>query len=162
MGKLRQLGTSRIAVAAAAAVLAAAGAAVAAGDGNSQRGPGGGQPHGQIGGPGGHAAMRFLTFAEMHTYKNGKETVQRTDAGTIKSVSDSEITVTERDGSNATIALNEDTEVFVPGDEDASVGDLKAGQQVIVHGEKGQAADSVGIPPKKGQRPPRPSSGEGR
>lgn len=168
MVKLRQIGTSRIAVAAAAAVLASAGAAVAAsdgngnGNGNSGQGQRGGQPHGQMGGPGGHADMRFLTYSETHTYKNGKETVQRTDAGKIKSVSASEITLTERDGNDVTIALSEDTEVLIPGNEDATVDDLTVGQKVIVHGEKGQPADVVGVPPKKGQRPSRPKSNRGR
>lgn len=170
--KFRRIGTSRVAVAAMAAVLASAGAAIAASDGdgngdNGKRGDGAGRGHhgGMQGGPGGQMGGqmggKYLTYAEAHTYKNGHETVMRTDAGKIKSVSDSEITLTERDGTDVTISLNEDTEVFIFGEEDATIGDLEVGKRVIVAGEKGQAADHVMVPPTRSQLKRKRGQGRG-
>ncbi len=158
MNKIRRIGTSRIAITALAAVMASAGAAIAAGGGNSGNSERGGPPpgHGMMGGPGMHGG-KYMTYSESHSYRNGKETVMRTDAGKLKSVTDSEITITERDGNDVTIAINEDTEVLIPGDGDATVSDLPAGKRVIVTGEKGQAADFVAIPRARGARPSRPS-----
>jgi hypothetical protein len=158
MNKIRRIGTSRIAITALAAVMASAGAAIAAGGGDSGNSGRSGPPpgHGMMGGPGMHEG-KYLTYAESHSYRNGKETVTRTDAGKFKSATDSEITVTERDGNDVTVAINEDTEVLIPGNEDATVGDLTAGTRVLVTGEKGQAADIVVVARARGMRPSRPS-----
>lgn len=165
MKRVRRIGTGRIAVTVAAAVLASTGAAIAAGESaDGPRGDGPAPPHrgqgGPIGpgGPGGPMG-KYLTYSEAHTFKNGKETVIRTDAGKVKSVSDAELTITERDGNDVTIAISEDTDVLIPGNEGAEVGDLQTGQRVIATGEKGQPADLVALAPKRMKRPPRPDAG---
>ncbi|MBI4898314.1 MAG: hypothetical protein HY827_08085 [Actinobacteria bacterium] len=157
MNKIRRIGTSRIAITALAAVMASAGAAIAAGGGNSGNSERGGPPpgHGMMGGPGMQGG-KYLTYAEAHSYRNGKETVTRTDAGKFKSATESEITITERDGNDVTIAISEDTEVLIPDNEEATVSDLTVGKRVIVTGEKGQAADVVAVAPARGMRPSRP------
>jgi hypothetical protein len=134
-----------------AAVLAASGAAVASsgsGDaGNSsQGGPQAGQrgPGGPGGGPGG-AQGKYLTYSETHTYKRGTETVIRTDAGKITAVSDTSVTVAERDGNSVTRELDSDTDIRVKGNGDATAADLAVGNSVIVSGEKDAAADVVGV-----------------
>lgn len=164
MNRIRQIGTSRVMIAATAAVLASAGAAIAAG-GDSDNGNRGGPPPGlgqnMHGGPGMQHG-KYMTYSETHSYRNGKETVIRADSGKFKSATDSEITVTERDGNDVTIAINEDTEVLIPGNEDATVSDLTAGKRVIVVGEKGQAADTVALATAKGRRQSRPGGDQNR
>lgn len=150
MKRIRQIGASRIAITAIAALLVTAGAAVAAGgggNGGERRGPG----HGQ-GGPGGPAAAKYLTYSEVHSYRRGAETVIRTDAGKIVSVDSDSVTITRRDGEEVTTAIDEDTEIRIPGDEDATIDDLTVGKRVIVSGEKGEAADVVGVPGRGGRR----------
>ncbi|MFY9488374.1 MAG: hypothetical protein WAP35_06740 [Solirubrobacterales bacterium] len=169
--RLKQIGTSRIAIAAVAALMASTGAAVAAGGSSdalsktpskTKSADSGERRAGGPGGPGGHHGPRmiggvdpkYMTYSEMHSFKNGKETIQRADAGAIKAVSASSITLTERDATEVTIELNGDTEFHDFANEDATAANLKTGQRVVVTGEKGAPADAVMIPPKKGDRPP--------
>lgn len=151
MRRLKQIGTSRIAITAIAALLATTGAAVAAGGGPGGRdgGPGGGP--GGPGGPGGQAAGKYLTYSEVHTYRRGDETVLRTDGGKLVSVDNDSITITRRDGVEVTTAIDEDTEIRVPGEDDATTDDLTVGKRVIVSGEQGEAADVVAIPGRHGR-----------
>lgn len=157
MKKLRQIGTSRIAITALAALLASSGAAIAASGGDDSRGDRGdrsarhGGKMGQ-GGPAGHGAQKYLTYSETHTYRRGAETVIRTDAGTLKAVDSDSITITRRDGVEVTTAIDEDTEIHVPGEDDATTDDLSVGKRVIISGEKGNAADMVGMPGRGGRR----------
>lgn len=146
MTKLRQIGASRVMITALAALLAMSGAAIAAGgdsggrDGDRRGGPGG------HGGPGGIAAAKYLTYSEMHTYRRGEETVIRTDAGKLVSVDDDSITLKRRDGVEVTTAIDEDTDVHVRGEDEATTDDLTVGKRVIVTGEQGEAADVVAMP----------------
>ena len=160
MSKIKKIGASRVAIATMAAVLAASGAAIAA-DSGPQGGPQGGPPQGgppqgaqgqggQGGGPGagqrgpgGLPGGKYLTYAEVHTYRRGTEKVIRTDAGKITAVDSSSVTIHERDGNDVTRALDEDTDVHIRGNADATTDDLSVGDTVVVTGEKDQAADDV-------------------
>ena len=146
MSKIKKIGASRVAIATMAAVLAASGAAFAAGDDNGPGGQGqGGPPQGQRGPGGGGPGGKYLTYDEVHTYKRGTETVLRTDAGKITAVSNTSITVHERDGNDVTRALDEDTDIHVRGNSSATADDLAVGDSVIIGGEKDQPADDVGV-----------------
>ncbi|MBJ7347014.1 MAG: hypothetical protein JHC87_00420 [Thermoleophilaceae bacterium] len=155
--------TSKIVVVAVAAAMATAGLAVAQGGGNGggnsnqgqgnnqQQGPGGpGGPGGHRGGPGGPPAfMRGLTNATINSQRNGKAVVIRLDAGKVKTVGTDSVTITENDGTDVDIAVDADTEIHVPGYEDAQVDDLEVGQQVMAEGKQGKAAHSIGVKPPK-------------
>ncbi|MGH2905917.1 MAG: hypothetical protein ACRDKI_04020 [Solirubrobacterales bacterium] len=149
MSMIKRIGASRVAIATMAAILAASGAAFAAGGGGeggpSGQGGQGGQQRGPGGPGGGPKANRYLTYVEVHSYKRGKETVLRTDAGKITEVSSTSITVHERDGNDVTRALDEDTDIHIRGNSDATAADLSVGDSVIVSGEKDQPADDVGV-----------------
>lgn len=160
MRSIKRIGISRIAICAIAAVIASAGAAFAAGGGNSDNGGDNGQDRGSHGGqgrgpggpggPGGNAINpRYATYAEFHSYRHGKETVTRMDTGKVKAISESEITVTERDGNEVTIPLDEDTEVFAPDVDEPGIDDVKTGQTVTVGRTLGEPADHIGIRPLK-------------
>jgi len=87
-----------------------------------------------------------LTYAEFHTLKDGEAQVTRLDSGKIDSVSASEITITENDGSQVTIPVDAQTKVLAP-DGGSSVTDLEQGQQVEVSRLEGAAADVIVVPP---------------
>jgi|SRR4051794_4830040 hypothetical protein len=153
MSKIKRIGTGRVAIATMAAVLAASGAAVAASDNSTSNAPksgeapghhGPGGPGGPGGGPGGPDG-KYLTYSETHTYKRGKETVIRTDAGKVTAVSDTSITVAERDGKSVTRELDSDTDFRVKDNSDATADDVKVGNTVMVGGEAGEPADVVGV-----------------
>lgn len=152
MKRIRQIGASRIAITAMAVLLATTGAAVAAGGGSGGERGGPGHGPGGRGGPGGPGAGQYLTYSEVHTYKRGAETVMRTDAGKIVKVDSNSITLTRRDGEEVTTEIDADTEIHIPGNEDATVDDLTVGKRVFVSGEKGKAADVVGVPGRGGRR----------
>jgi hypothetical protein len=105
--------------------------------------------HRPPGGPGG-VPMKDLTYGEFHVQKEGKAVVIRVDRGKIKSVDSESITLVENDESEVTIALDSETKVLGKPGSESSVSDLKAGQQVVVSGPKGEAAKAIALPPKKG------------
>jgi hypothetical protein len=95
--------------------------------------------------------MQGLTYAELHIRnKEGDSEVIRIDQGKVKSVDDSSITLTENDGSEATVAVDEDTEVLGKPGEETTLDDLQAGQQVSVTAPDGKAAKAIMVVPKKG------------
>jgi hypothetical protein len=107
--------------------------------------PGGGVMFGP--GPGG----KNLTYAEFHSQVNGQDQVTRLDSGTVDSVSDSEITITENDGNQVTIPVDQDTKVLAGPGTDEQVTDLDQGQKVqVLHPQDG-AADVIMVPPTKAQ-----------
>ena len=105
------------------------------------------------GGPMG-VPMKGLTYGEFHVQKQGEASVIRVDQGKIKSVDSSSITLVENDESEVTVALDSDTKVLGKPGSETSVSDLKAGQRVVVSGPKGEAAKTIALPPKKGDKGP--------
>lgn len=148
-----------VAVAAVVSALTVAGLAVAqSDDGGSQRGedksevrlrPPGPPPGGgfMIGGPGG----RELTYSETHLRKDGKDVTVRADKGKVVSTSDDSISIERNDGETVEVAVDGDTKVLAgprKGD-DAKVGDIADGKQVVVVREDGDdAAEAVLVEPK--------------
>jgi len=128
------------------------------GQGEHRRGGPGGR-HGGPPGPG--VPMKAVTYAEFHVQtKEGDSKVIRLDQGTITAVSDSSITVKEKDDSEVTIDVNDATKVRGPGAE--SVGDLEEGQAVVVKSVDGAAAKSISALPGKGEgKGPRGGPGKG-
>jgi len=113
------------------------------------RGPGG--P------PGGLGFKRDLTYAEIHARENGADVVIRLDRGKIKSVDSDSLTITENNGSDVTIPVNDKTRVFnFDKGPNAKLSDLGEGQEVTVERKEGEAARSIAVAPKKGQLPTRP------
>ena len=111
-------------------------------DGKHRRGGPGGGPLG--------VPMRAVTYAEFHVQTNeGGSKVIRLDQGTITAVSDSSITVEEKDGNEVTIDVNGDTKVRARGADDVT--DLERGQRVVVKTVDGSAAKSIAVPPGKGK-----------
>ncbi len=110
-------------------------------------------PPGTMGPP-----LKGLTYGELHVQdKEGNAEVIRLDQGKIVSVDASSITLSENDGSEATVALDEDTDVIAgpPAGRGhnrggSTVDDLSKGQQVLVSGPEGEAAKAVMAVPKKG------------
>jgi hypothetical protein len=139
------------------AALAVGGVAAAQGEGGSSGGSPGGQPAHGHGMPPGPPMMgpgvKGLTYGELHVQKEGQAEVIRLDQGKITAVDASSITISENDGSEVTIALDEGTKVLAGPGGGSSVGDLAVGQQVLVCGPEGDAAESVMVAPKKGQLP---------
>jgi len=141
------------------AALAVAGVAVAqGGNGGGNKNQTQGQPpRGKRmppppGGPGGPLGKvgKDLTYGQLHVQRNGEGEVIRLDAGKVVSVSDTSITLKENDGNEVTIAVDDQTKVLAgPGKQNASVTDLKQGQQVIVCGPEGEAAKTIAVPPRR-------------
>lgn len=84
-----------------------------------------------------------LTYAEFHVQRDGEAVVIRSDAGEVVSADEHSITVAENDGNEVSIPVDEETLVLADPGEDGSVSDLSPGDQVIVDGPKGEAADSI-------------------
>ena len=142
-----------IAMLGAFAALALAGVAGAQGDSQGQ----GGRPPGP---PPLGAPMKGLTYAEFHVQtKSGEAKTIRLDEGKIVAVDSGSITLSENDGSEVTIALDEDTKVVGKPGEESSVEDLSVGQRVAVCGPEGGAAKTVMIVPKKGEGGPQGQPG---
>jgi antitoxin component of MazEF toxin-antitoxin module len=117
-----------------------------------------GQPHGMPGGPPPGMMMgpgtKGLTYGELHVQKDGNSEVIRLDQGKVTAVDSSSITVEENDGSEVTVALDENTKIIAgPPDEKSPTDDLENGQQVFISGPEGEPADSVMVAPKRGQLP---------
>lgn len=94
-----------------------------------------------------------LTNGELNVQRNGEAETLRLDAGKVVSVSDSSITIEENDGNEVTIAVDDETRVLAGPGKTKSVTDLKEGQQVLVCGPKGEAAETIAVPPRRGQIP---------
>lgn len=150
---LRWVATIGVAAALAVGGVAAAqggssGSKSSEGGGKSQRhhrpGPGGGPP--------GLGPMKGLTYAEFHVQtKNGEARTIRLDQGKIAAVDADSITVTENDGNEVTIAVDEDTKVLGKPGSETGLDDLKTGQRVAVSGPEGGTAKVIMLPPKKGE-----------
>lgn len=138
-----------------ASALVVGGVAAAQGDSGDSRGSGN-QSQGSIKHPPAPPpmlgiGMKGLTYAELHVRnKEGESEVVRIDQGKVKSLGDDSITVTENDGSEVTIAVDEDTDVLGKPGEETTLGDLDAGQQVSVTAPDGEAAKAIMVLPKKG------------
>lgn len=184
---------ARIVLPTAGATLAAAGIAFAAGQGSSSgsaagqsaqqvppplaaagQAPGPGNasrqtppppPPGGPGAPGGPGEHGDLAYGELHVVQNGNEKTVRLDRGKVDKVSSSEVTITEANDDQVTIAVDDSTEVHAGPGQSADVGDIQQGDQVMVERASGDdAADSIGICPDPGQRPrlPAPPSSQGQ
>jgi hypothetical protein len=94
---------------------------------------------------------RDLTYAEIHVQRNGEAQVIRTDAGTIASTSADSITVTENDGNDVTIPIDDETKFATGPGEEGDVSDLQQGDRVLVTGPKGEAADIAFVPPTRAE-----------
>lgn len=98
--------------------------------------------------------MKGLTYAELHVLnKEGDSEVVRIDQGKVKSTGDSSITLTENDGSEVTIPVNDETDVLGKPGTETTLAELEAGRQVTVTATEGQAAKTIMVMPKKGEIP---------
>jgi hypothetical protein len=154
---------------AAALVVGGVAAAQSGSDGSSQSGsPGQREFNVHFGGPPPLGpGMENLTYAELHVQKDGKAQTIRLDQGKITAVDDGSITVSENDGSEVTIPVDDDTTVIgkpemTVASADGSKGtmakpaestldDLEVGQQVTVSAPDGGTAESIMVLPKKGE-----------
>jgi hypothetical protein len=94
-----------------------------------------------------------LTYAQLHVRRDGKSEVIRLDRGEITAVDQSSITVSENDGNEVTIPVDDETEVMARPGQETEVTDLKVGQDALVSGPEGEAAETVLLPPPAGKRP---------
>ncbi|HEU5104271.1 MAG TPA: hypothetical protein VFU11_00365 [Solirubrobacterales bacterium] len=95
--------------------------------------------------------MKGLTYAELHVQnKDGESETIRIDQGKVKSTASDSITITENDGSEVTIPVDDETEVLGKPGKKTSLDDLEAGQQVNVSAPAGEPADAIMVMPKKG------------
>lgn len=96
--------------------------------------------------------MKGLTYAELHVQnKDGESETLRLDQGKVKSATSDSITITENDGSEVTIPVDDGTDVFGSPGEKTTLDDLEAGQPVSVTGPEGEPAQVVMAMPKKGE-----------
>jgi hypothetical protein len=140
------------------AALAIGGVAVAQNEssGPSQGNQGQGQGPGRAGGPPPPLPlpMQGLTYAQLHVQKNGQEQTIRLDEGKVVSASESSVTISENDGSEVTVPVDDDTQVMGKPGTEMKVSELSAGQQVMVCGPEGGSAKTIAVLPKKGQGGP--------
>jgi hypothetical protein len=95
--------------------------------------------------------IRDLTYAELHTQRDGKDVVVRLDRGEVKSVDSDSITITENDGSDVTIPVDSETHVLVfPPKRGANLSDLSEGDKVVVDRDEGAPARAILEAPKPG------------
>ncbi len=134
-----------------AAALAIGGVAAAQNDpgSGSQGNQGSGHPAGPPPLP---LPTQGLTYAQFHVQKNGQEQTIRVDQGKIVTVSDSSITLSENDGSEVTIPVDDSTQVMGKPGTETKVAELSAGQQVLVCAPEGGSAKTIIVLPKKGQQ----------
>jgi ABC-type Fe3+-hydroxamate transport system substrate-binding protein len=147
---------SAVAMLAVAGALVVGGVAVAQDDGSATQDQSGQSGKGgkPIGPPPGGMPFKGLTYGELHVRtKSGEDKVIRIDQGKVSSVSADSITVTENDGNEVTIAVDEDTKVLGKPGSETTLDDLAEGQQVTVSGPSGAAAEMVAVMPKKGDLP---------
>lgn len=132
-----------------ASALVVAGVATAQGDSNGDGQSRGQRPPGPP--PMMGIGMKGLTYAELHVQnKEGESETLRVDQGKVKSTGSDSITLTENDGSEVTIPVDDGTDVFGKPGEKTGLDDLEAGQQVSVTAPAGEPADAVMVMPRKG------------
>jgi hypothetical protein len=151
--QIRRRGRSAALIGTAAA-LVGGGMALAADDGSSGSGSGSsgdGSAQGLPTPPPLPPPDRNLTYAEIHVQRNGEAQVIRTDAGKVASTSDDSITVTENDGNDVTIPIDDETRFATGPGGEGDVSDLEPGDRVLVTAPKGEAADMVFAPPTRGE-----------
>ena len=105
-------------------------------------GPGG--PGGPLGPDGGE-----LTWGELHVQRDGEAVTLRVDHGEVAAVDSDSILVTENDGNDVEIPVDDETEVMAGPFEDGatSVEDLEEGDTVHVVREEDGAAERIGVLP---------------
>jgi hypothetical protein len=133
-----------------ASALAVGGVAAAQGDSNGNDQAQGKRPPGPL--PMMALGMKGLTYAELHVQnKDGESETLRVDQGKVKSTGSDSITITENDGSEVTIPVDDETEVLGKPGKETTLVDLEAGQQVSVTAPDGKPADAILVMPKKGE-----------
>jgi hypothetical protein len=113
-----------------------------------ERGPMPGHPpmiH-KIGGPDGPLGGE-ISYGELHVQRDGEEVVVRVDHGEIAAVDEDSITVSEANGDDVEVPIDDETEVFGGPFRDLSVDDLEEGETVHVSREDGQPAETIGVLP---------------
>lgn len=150
-----------VALLAVAGLLTVAGVAAAEQGEGSQPGPKGQQgPGAAQQGPPPLGLPAGMTYAQVHVDHDGQTQVISLEQGKVVSVGESSITVRESDGTEATITVDQGTEVLGKPGAKSSIGDVKDGQLVVVCGPEGGAAKTIMIVPKGGQGGG-PGGGEG-
>jgi len=97
-------------------------------------------------------AMPGLTNGVLHVQnKEGDEETIRIDQGKVKGVDSDSIVLTENDGSEVTVKVDDDTQILGKPGEETSLDDLEVGQLVSVSGPDGGAAKAIMTMPKKGE-----------
>jgi hypothetical protein len=95
--------------------------------------------------------MKGLTYAELHVQnKDGESETLRLDQGKVKSTTSDSVTITENDGSEVTIPVDDETKVLGKPGQETTLEDLEAGQQVSVTAPEGEPAQAMMVMPKKG------------
>lgn len=121
-----------------------------------------GPPPGGPGGPGGPLGPEGgeLTNGELNVQRDGEAVTVLVDRGEVAAVDSDSVTVSENDGNDVEIPVDEETEVMAgPFEQDATeVSDLEEGDQVVVSRDEGGAATKIcllpdGPPPGLEQAP---------
>jgi hypothetical protein len=110
--------------------------------------PGPPPPHRGPGGPLGPNGGE-LTWGELHVQRDGEAVTLRVDHGEVAAVDSDSILVTENDGNDVEIPVDEETEVMAGpfADGETTVEDLEEGDTVHVVREEGEAAERIGVLP---------------
>jgi hypothetical protein len=105
-------------------------------------------PHGGPGGPLGHDGGE-LTWGELHVQREGEAVTLRIDHGEVAAVDSDSIVVSENDGNEVEIPVDDETEVMAGPFEagETSVEDLEEGDTVHVVREEDGAAEKIGVLP---------------
>lgn len=124
----------------------------------------GSETQGRHGGPPGPPPfLRGMTYAEVHSQRDGKAVTERIDRGKIEPASDSEVKITENDGSTVTIPVDSNTEVKAGPQGDKSLSDLKSGDQVLViRGSDSSTAETICLLPPKPKADPGQQGSQGQ
>ena len=111
-------------------------------------GPPPGGPGGPIGGPLGPEGGE-VTNGELNVQRDGEAVTVLVDRGEVAAVDSDSITVSENDGNDVEIPVDEDTEVMAgPFEQDTpAVSDLEEGDQVVVSRDEGGAATKICLLP---------------
>ena len=105
-------------------------------------------PHGGPGGPLGPDGGE-LTWGELHVQRDGAAVTLRVDQGEVASVGSDSIVVSENDGNDVEIPVDDATEVMAGPFEEGETGveDLEKGDTVHVVREEDGAAERIGVLP---------------
>ncbi len=111
--------------------------------------------------PGPPPVMGDLAYGELHVVRDGNEVVVRIDRGKVSSVSSSEIRITESNGDEVTIPVDDSTNLFAGPFGKATLDDIHEGDTIVAHRVGDGAAEFVAkCPPKprglRFRRPPGP------